>query len=258
MGNKSSNPLKPKSTETRQYNFNAVRNQPMGDQLDAILSSASKQQQQTVLPKISLVTSITSETLFAGNTSIEEDVSSYKDAENERDENLLLVSECSDSVNAPDLPLDSNTLDSFCMRFVPEPGAETTCSLSSNLDQLTSECVSNGDTSTGFFARTHEIGLEEIKLLRNRQRKKQTFSFKSKFLNDQPAFQDVHLEYLALEFPDSLSKKFPGSFSKLFTNKSVSIPTLKFNHNLLKLSKCSLALLSLMPTYCLSLSLEVN
>lgn len=244
MGNKNSSSVKFKSrtfshqlqSECHQQNGhpNAVRNEPISGELGAILSSAQK---QTVLPKVALVTSVTSETLFAGDGSIDEEDSSYKDAEYERDENLFPASECSDSVNAPELPLDSNTVDSFYLKELLDVENATTCSLSSNLDQPTSGCLSKGDTWTGFYARTHEIGPEEIQFLRNRQKLKSEDLFSGKaVLNErsqsgQPGScaRNARLEYLDLEVirHQSADKKSLSSslFSKLYNGngKSVSV-----------------------------------
>lgn len=126
------------------------------------------------VPEAVIGKSRTSETLYADVDEPEEaeDPSSYQDVVHHQswtcDENLLIVSETSDSINVPDLPLDSNTATETCsLRDIYDIENAGNLSLSSGFEPQTSDIIGlDDDTSsyaTELCSRSNEIVQSQIK-----------------------------------------------------------------------------------------------
>jgi hypothetical protein len=165
------------------------------------------------LPKVVIGKSLTSETLYADVDEPEEDPSSYQDIAHHHtwtcDENLLIVSETSDSINVPDLPLDSNT-ETCSLREVSEFENAGTVSLSSGFEQPTSDNIElDADTSsyaTELCSRSNEI--EQLQIKDNFQQFDKKFFAKHEKSSCQVTPHQYlargQLNYLSLEVPSLL------------------------------------------------------
>jgi len=187
MGNKSSSSQKAKGrlisnprsgTETEKELKSPFQNElPNNNSSSSTLSDDRIRDQQEQLnislqplSKVVIGKSVTSETLYADVDEPEEDPSSYQDVAHHHtwtcDENLLIISETSDSINVPDLPLDSNT-ETCSLREVSEFENAGTVSLSSGFEQPTSDNIElDADTSsyaTELCSRSNEIEQLQIK-----------------------------------------------------------------------------------------------
>lgn len=191
-------------------------------------------------PKVVIDKSVTSETLYADVDEPEEieDPSSYKDIAHHHtwtcDENLLIVSETSDSINVPDLPLDSNT-EVCSLREILDLENADTPSLSSGLEEQTSDNFEfDADTSpyaTELCSRSHELEHLPIKnsfqpfdkkLLAAHKKSTQLVTLQ------QQHFAGAQLEYLSLEIPDLILHYIAASKYHIFRiyaekRKSVSL-----------------------------------
>lgn len=178
-----------------------------------------QEQQQSIIvrssSKVVIEKSTTSETLYADVDEPEEaeDPSSYQDVVHHQtwtcEENLLIVSETSDSINVPDLPLDSNTGTETCsLREVYDIENAGTLSLSSGFEQQTSDNIGlDADTSsyaTELCTRSNEIVQSKIKD-KFKQLDKQFSTTPEKSacpITYQQHFTRGQLDYLALEIPN--------------------------------------------------------
>lgn len=189
--------------------------------------------------------SVTSETLYADIDEPEEgeDPSSYKDIAHNHtwtcDENLLIVSETSDSINVPDLPLDSNTGTETCsLKEILDLENAETPSLSSGLEEQTSDNFEfDADTSpyaTELCTRSHE--LEHLPIKDNLQlldKKLLAIHKKSTCLVTlhQQHLAGAQLEYLSLEVPDLILHHITASkhhILKIYAEKSKSVSLTTF------------------------------
>ena len=235
MGNKSSSHkakgrlvLNPRSgTETAKASNPPFQNElPNNSGSSATLSDDGRysrtrdqqnEQQQNnspqLLSKVVIGKSTTSETLYADVDETEEDPSSYQDVAHHHtwtcDENVLIVSETSDSIrdNIPDLPLDSNT-ETCSLREVSEFENAGTLSLSSDgFEQPTSDNIElDADTSsyaTELCSRSNEI--VRLQLKDNYQQFDRKFFAKHEKSSCQVTSQQYlargQLNYLSLEVP---------------------------------------------------------
>ena len=196
-----------------------------------------EEQQQTspILSKVVIDKSHTSETLYADVDEPEEieDPSSYKDIAHHHtwtcDENLLIVSETSDSINVPDLPLDSNGTETCSLKDVLEFENAGTFSLSSGLEQPTSDNTElDADTSpyaTELYSRSHE--LEHLKFKEHfKPPEKHILKEKSVCLTFQENYTEVKLQYLALEVPDLIPNYIVATryhILKIYAEKNKSV-----------------------------------
>lgn len=214
MGNKSSAIIKSRARPA--WNPRPETEQPAAQLPEATgCPSSPCQQQQPALEK-----SPTSETLFvdAGQLIDEEsseERSSYKEVAHHHtwtcEDNLIFASEYSDSVNAPDLPFDSNTTDVGSLTFDEDA---RTCLFSCNL--VASEYVPDDKTSpcsSDFFDRTAEVDLEQVKLL-NRQPDKYLWT---NFSSEEYSQHLLRAEYLSLETLNS----FPRANKCLFYDSAI-------------------------------------
>ncbi len=253
MGNKSSSSQKAKGrvisnprsgTETEK----GPNNPPFQNELPNNSGSSStlsddrtrNQQERNISPqplsKVVIGKSLTSETLYADVDEPEEDPSSYQDIAHHHtwtcDENLLIVSETSDSINVPDLPLDSNT-ETCSLREVSEFENAGTVSLSSGFEQPTSDNIElDADTSsyaTELCSRSNEI--EQLQNKDNFQLFDKKFFAKHEKSSCQVTTQHLargQLNYLSLEVPSLLFYYAAAAKYHIFKiyavkNKSVSL-----------------------------------
>lgn len=258
MGNKSSASkakvfgLKPRlQTETQQEPPAIIQNElpnnsgSSSTQQQLVDDDTSEQQeQQQTSPKLSKAVidkSHTSETLYADVDEPEEieDPSSYKDVAHHHtwtcDDNLLIASETSDSINVPDLPLDSNGTETCSLRDVLDFENAGTFSLSSGFEQPTSDNTElDADTSpyaTELCSRSHEIEHFIIKdHFKPPDKEILTAEKKSAclVLQHQEHFAGGKLEYLSLEVPDLILNYIAAARYHIFKiyaekNKSVSL-----------------------------------
>lgn len=234
MGNKSSSSQKAKGrlisnprvgTENGGTETEKGPNPPFQNELPNNSGSSSTlsddrtrdQQEQNFSPqrlsKVVIGKSLTSETLYADVDEPEEDPSSYQDIAHHHtwtcDENLLIVSETSDSINVPDLPLDSNT-ETCSLREVSEFENAGTVSLSSGFEQPTSDNIElDADTSsyaTELCSRSNEI--EQLQIKDNFQQFDKKFFAKHEKSSCQVTPHQYlargQLNYLSLEVPSLL------------------------------------------------------
>lgn len=239
MGNKSSSATKAKGrlvfnprpgTETQQHQ-EPNHSPPAIVQSELPNSSPSSTRQQTTeeetgeeeqqiiskLAKTVIGKSTTCETLFADVDEPEEieDPSSYKDVAHHHtwtcDDNLLIVSETSDSINVPDLPLDSYAATEPCsLREIPDIENAETPSLSSGFEQPTSANFEfDEDTSpyaTELCSKSHEIVGFSTKNNNLRLTRKHFPSIRKKSACIETSAHhrlgEKKLEYLSLEIPD--------------------------------------------------------
>jgi hypothetical protein len=199
-----------------------------------------QEQKQNIYPqslsKVFIGKSTTSETLYADVDEPEEDPSSYQDVAHHHtwtcDENLLIVSETSDSINVPDLPLDSNN-ETCSLREVSEFENAGTVSLSSGFEQPTSDNIElDADTSsyaTELCSRSNEI--EQLQIKDNFQQFDKKFFAKHEKNSCQVTLQQHlvrgQLNYLSLEVPSLIFHYAAAAKYHIFKiyavkNKSVS------------------------------------
>ena len=217
----------PSSTSTQEFVDDATKEETV--------------QQQQDLPRfpITIDKSLTSETLFVDVTEEVEDPSSYKDVAHNHtwtcDENVLIPSETSDSINVPDLPLDSNAGTEACSLREVTFSENAASSLSSGLEEQTSDII-DLDVDTSPYATelcTKSLELEHLKFkvrsntldkrfLPNNQEKA---AFLVTLYRKQSAGPD-HLGYLSLEVPNLIfqyvaSQKF--HILKIYLEKQKSV-----------------------------------